>query len=67
MNLFIFINFFFSSTHLQAHSGVSREESGMKLAFDHGQSMGLLKPNDQVVVFQKIGDSSVVKIVEFQG
>ncbi|KAF3442516.1 hypothetical protein FNV43_RR16432 [Rhamnella rubrinervis] len=50
-----------------ATSGGSSEESGLKLAFDHGKSMGLLKPNDQVVVFQKIGDSSVVKIVEFQG
>ncbi|XP_010269337.1 PREDICTED: pyruvate kinase 2, cytosolic-like [Nelumbo nucifera] len=47
-------------------SGVSSEESGLKLAFDHGKSVGLLKPNDQVVVFQKIGDSSVVKIVELQ-
>ncbi|XAR68431.1 Pyruvate kinase [Bertholletia excelsa] len=46
-----------------ATSGGSSEESGLKLALDHGKSVGLLKPNDQVVVFQKIGDSSVVKIV----
>ncbi|XP_058205662.1 pyruvate kinase 2, cytosolic-like [Rhododendron vialii] len=49
-----------------ATSGGSSEESGLKLALDHGKTMGLLKPNDQVVVFQKIGDSSVVKIVVFQ-
>ncbi|KAF5938115.1 hypothetical protein HYC85_025621 [Camellia sinensis] len=50
----------------QATSGGSSEESGLKLALDHGKSVGLLKPNDQVVVFQKIGDSSVVKIVALQ-
>lgn len=49
-----------------ATSGGSSEESGLKLALNHGKSVGLLKPNDQVVVFQKIGDSSVVKIVVFQ-
>ncbi|KAF2308203.1 hypothetical protein GH714_036763 [Hevea brasiliensis] len=49
-----------------ATSGASSEESGLKLALNHGKSVGLLKPNDQIVVFQKIGDSSVVKIVEFQ-
>ncbi|THG06018.1 hypothetical protein TEA_021336 [Camellia sinensis var. sinensis] len=49
-----------------ATSGGSSEESGLKLALDHGKSVGLLKPNDQVVVFQKIGDSSVVKIVALE-
>lgn len=49
-----------------ATSGGSSEESGLKLALEHGKCMGLLKPNDQVVVFQKIGDSSVVKIVALQ-
>ncbi|XWS43064.1 hypothetical protein CRYUN_Cryun16bG0069200 [Craigia yunnanensis] len=42
-------------------------ELGLKLALDHGKSVGLLKPNDQAVVFQKIGDSSVVKIVQLEG
>ncbi|XVF56264.1 hypothetical protein PTKIN_Ptkin06aG0105200 [Pterospermum kingtungense] len=42
-------------------------ELGLKLALDHGKSVGLLKPNDQAVVFQKIGDSSVVKIVQLDG
>lgn len=47
--------------------GESSEEAGLKLAYSHGKSLGLLKPNDQVVVFQKVGDSSVVKIVEYEG
>ncbi|PON34382.1 Pyruvate kinase [Trema orientale] len=51
----------------KATSGESSEESGLKLACRHGKSLGILKPNDQVVVFQKIGDSSVVKMVEFEG
>ncbi|KAH7511762.1 hypothetical protein FEM48_Zijuj12G0017100 [Ziziphus jujuba var. spinosa] len=50
-----------------ATSGGSTEETSLKLALEYGESVGLLKPNDQVVVFQKIGDSSVVKIVEFEG
>ena len=58
--------FVFCHQHLQATSGGSSEESGLKIALNHGKSMGLLKPNDQVVVFQKIGDSSVVKIVALQ-
>ncbi|XP_057983105.1 pyruvate kinase 2, cytosolic-like [Malania oleifera] len=42
----------------------SGEEPRLKLALNYGKSVGLLKHNDQVVVFQKVGDSSVVKIVE---
>ncbi|KAJ8449791.1 hypothetical protein Cgig2_001447 [Carnegiea gigantea] len=42
------------------------EQSVLKLSLDHGKMMGLLKPNDKVVVFQKILDSSVVRIVEFE-
>ncbi|KAF2289286.1 hypothetical protein GH714_034122 [Hevea brasiliensis] len=45
-------------------SGASSEESGLKIALDHGKSVGLLKPNDRIVIFQKVGDSSVVKIEE---
>lgn len=48
-----------------ASIGVVNEESVLKLALHHGKIMGLLRPKDKVVVFQKIGDSSVVKIVEF--
>ncbi|XP_050228198.1 pyruvate kinase 1, cytosolic-like [Mercurialis annua] len=51
---------------LAASSGVSSDESTLKVAIDHGKSVGLLKPNDRVVVFEKIGDSAVVKIVQLQ-
>ncbi|KAJ4978222.1 hypothetical protein NE237_009002 [Protea cynaroides] len=46
--------------------GRAREEAGLILALNHGKSVGLLKPHDRIVVFQKIGESSVVKIVEFE-
>ncbi|KAI4319629.1 hypothetical protein MLD38_033208 [Melastoma candidum] len=44
----------------------SSEESGLKLAINHCKSMGLHQPGDRIVVFQKIGDSAVAKIVELQ-
>ncbi|XXG39337.1 hypothetical protein AAC387_Pa01g0324 [Persea americana] len=47
-----------------ASSAASDEESGLTLALNHAKSVGLVKPNDRVVVFQKVGDSSVVKIIE---
>ncbi|RVW36007.1 Pyruvate kinase 2, cytosolic [Vitis vinifera] len=49
-----------------ATSGGSSEDWGLKFALNHCKSMGWLKHNDRVVVFQKIGDSSVAKIVELQ-
>ncbi|KAL5546546.1 hypothetical protein UlMin_006233 [Ulmus minor] len=50
-----------------ADSGSSREDIGLKMALDHGKSVGLLQSHQSlVVVFQKIGDSSVVKIVEYK-
>ncbi|EEF33220.1 pyruvate kinase, putative [Ricinus communis] len=49
---------------LVATSGASSEVSTLKVALDHGKSVGLLKPNDQIVVFEKIGDSSVVRIMQ---
>lgn len=52
---------------MQATSGSSSEEPGLRLAIEHGRLVGLLKSNDRVVVFQKIGDSAVVKIIEVQG
>ncbi|KAK6942193.1 Pyruvate kinase, C-terminal [Dillenia turbinata] len=54
-----------ASPHM-ATSGRSSEESGLKVALQHGKSIGLLSPKDRVVVFQKIGNSSVIKIVEFE-
>ncbi|GKU91605.1 hypothetical protein SLEP1_g5459 [Rubroshorea leprosula] len=40
------------------------DESVLKVALDHGKALGVINPHDRVVVFQKVGDSSVVKIVE---
>ncbi|KAF7848094.1 hypothetical protein BT93_L2304 [Corymbia citriodora subsp. variegata] len=50
-----------------AAPGGSTEEPGLRLAIEHGRSVGLLKPDDRIVVFQKIGDSAVVKIIQVQG
>ena len=55
-----------SFLYLQATSGGSSEDWGLKFALNHCKSMGWLKHNDRVVVFQKIGDSSVANIVELQ-
>ncbi|XP_019192281.1 PREDICTED: pyruvate kinase 1, cytosolic-like isoform X3 [Ipomoea nil] len=41
-------------------------ESVLKVALDHGKALGVIKPHDRVVVFQKVGDSSVVKIIELE-
>ncbi|THU46686.1 hypothetical protein C4D60_Mb09t07520 [Musa balbisiana] len=47
-------------------ASMSKEESGLKLALGYGRSVGILKPYDRAVIFEKIGDSSVVKIIEFE-
>ncbi|XP_072981544.1 pyruvate kinase 1, cytosolic-like isoform X1 [Typha angustifolia] len=49
----------------EADSVSSKEEFGLKLALNYGRSIGIIKPYDRAVIFQKIGDSSVVKIIEF--
>ncbi|KAL0298965.1 UNVERIFIED_CONTAM: Pyruvate kinase, cytosolic [Sesamum radiatum] len=41
-------------------------ESVLKVALDHGKAVGLIKPHDRVVVCQKVGDASVVKIIELE-
>ncbi|KAK4431082.1 Pyruvate kinase, cytosolic [Sesamum alatum] len=41
-------------------------ESILKVALDHGQASGIVKPHDRVVVCQKVGDASVVKIIELE-
>ncbi|KAK7355268.1 hypothetical protein VNO80_14520 [Phaseolus coccineus] len=46
----------------ESKSGTS--ESILKVALDHGKAFGIIKPHDRVVVCQKVGDSSVVKIIE---
>ena len=40
---------------------------GIKVALNYGRSVGIVKPFDRVIIFEKIGDSSVVKIIECEG
>ncbi|KMZ68720.1 Pyruvate kinase [Zostera marina] len=49
-----------------AQSSSTTDESVLKVAFDHGKAVGLIKPHDRVVVCQKVGDSSIVKIIELE-
>lgn len=42
------------------------DESVLKVATDYGMASGVLKSRDRVVVCQKIGDTSVVKIIELE-
>ncbi|XP_041998754.1 pyruvate kinase 2, cytosolic-like isoform X1 [Salvia splendens] len=44
----------------------STNESVLKVALDHGKASGVIKPHDRVVVCQKVGDASVVKIIELE-
>lgn len=41
-------------------------ETVLKVALDHGKAAGFIRPHDRVVVFQKVGDASVVKIIELE-
>eukprot|EP00246_Nothoceros_aenigmaticus_P009203 TRINITY_DN24575_c0_g1_i1.p1 TRINITY_DN24575_c0_g1~~TRINITY_DN24575_c0_g1_i1.p1 ORF type:complete len:159 (+),score=36.27 TRINITY_DN24575_c0_g1_i1:65-478(+) len=47
-------------------SGSASNETILKVALDHGKAAGVIKPHDRVVVCQKVGDSSVVKIIELE-
>nr|CBX24455.1 hypothetical_protein [Oryza glaberrima] len=47
-----------------AESTNATNESVLKVALDHGKVSGVIKSHDRVVVCQKVGDSSVVKIIE---
>lgn len=49
-----------------AESTNATDESVLKVALEHGKTVGVIKPHDRVVVFQKVGDSSVVKIIELE-
>ena len=51
---------------LQAESTSATNESVLKVALDHGKAAGVIKPHDRVVVCQKVGDASVVKIIELE-
>eukprot|EP00249_Psilotum_nudum_P008328 c21197_g1_i1 orf=253-1836(+) len=49
-----------------AETTSSTNESVLKVAMDHGKAAGIIKPHDRIVVCQKVGDSSVVKIIELE-
>ncbi|PIN06013.1 Pyruvate kinase [Handroanthus impetiginosus] len=49
-----------------AESSSATNESVLKVALDHGKASGIIKPHDRVVVCQKVGDASVVKIIELE-
>ncbi|CAL9208812.1 unnamed protein product [Musa hybrid cultivar] len=49
-----------------AESTSATNESVLKVALDHGKASGLIKSHDRVVVCQKVGDASVVKIIELE-
>ncbi|MED6210237.1 hypothetical protein PIB30_062310 [Stylosanthes scabra] len=49
-----------------AESTSATTESILKLALDHGKAAGIIKSHDRVVVCQKVGDASVVKIIELE-
>lgn len=54
-----------SPVSLQASSVNSTgEDSALEQALSHAKSVGLVSSYDRAVVFQKIGDSWVVKIIE---
>ncbi|KAM0978643.1 hypothetical protein ACFX13_014848 [Malus domestica] len=49
-----------------AESTSATNESVLKVALDHGKASGVVKSHDRVVVCQKVGDTSVVKIIELE-
>jgi pyruvate kinase len=49
-----------------AESTNGTNESVLKVALDHGKMAGVIKSHDRVVIFQKVGDASVVKIIELE-
>ncbi|CAM8913640.1 unnamed protein product [Rhodiola kirilowii] len=49
-----------------AESTSATNESVLKVALDHGKATGVIKSHDRVVVCQKVGDASVVKIIELE-
>ncbi|KAI3984641.1 hypothetical protein MKX01_004004 [Papaver californicum] len=49
-----------------ADSTSGSNETVLKVALEHGKASGVIKSHDRVVVCQKVGDSSVVKIIELE-
>ncbi|KAH7547796.1 hypothetical protein ACOSP7_032970 [Xanthoceras sorbifolium] len=56
----------FADSKHQANFTNATNESVLKVALDHGKAHGIIKPHDRVVICQKVGDSSVVKIIELE-
>lgn len=54
------------TSNLQAESTNATNESVLKVALDHGKTSGVIKSHDRVVICQKVGDASVVKIIELE-
>ncbi|KAF3795377.1 Pyruvate kinase 1 [Nymphaea thermarum] len=50
----------------EAESTNATNESVLKVALEHGKASGIIKSHDRVVVCQKVGDASVVKIIELE-
>ena len=51
---------------MQAESANATNETVLKVALDHGKALGIIKSHDRIVVCQKVGDASVVKIIELE-
>lgn len=49
-----------------AESTSATNETVLKIALDHGKALGIVKSHDRVVICQKVGDASVVKIIELE-
>ncbi|KAJ8432658.1 hypothetical protein Cgig2_002045 [Carnegiea gigantea] len=49
-----------------ADSTSATNETVLKVALEHGKALGVIKSHDRVVVCQKVGDASVVKILELE-
>ncbi|CAA0829237.1 Pyruvate kinase family protein [Striga hermonthica] len=49
-----------------AEHTTATNESVLKVALEYGKSSGVIKSHDRVVVCQKVGDASVVKIIELE-
>ncbi|KAI8539717.1 hypothetical protein RHMOL_Rhmol09G0204500 [Rhododendron molle] len=49
-----------------AESTGGTNESILKVALDHGKATGVIKPHDHIVVCQRVGNASVVKIIQLE-
>ncbi|GAB2233629.1 hypothetical protein Droror1_Dr00002856 [Drosera rotundifolia] len=56
----------YSTAISKAESTNTTNESVLKLALEHRKASITIKSHDRVVVCQKVGDSSVVKIIELE-